>query len=176
MKFTIRDYSIKVISVINGSYIDLAKKLLQIHNEHNEKNHLALSVENSMENTASDNDIKIETLAWKNYVDSCADNVLNCNAPFVYVDSDQINMSEYPTEMYLYIDDVATMECEEHFGKSDDEKLDIKKLLNDQVNDLQRQLDEIKEKRNILNEQENMIHESLSKVDNAIDTINLLIN
>lgn len=169
--FTIRDHDVKMVAKIRGTYEDLGRVLLELHNKFNEKNHLALYIVTQMKNSASDNDVEFDSLDWKDYIHDIADSVLNSNAPFVYKNASQLNMCEYPQELYFFIEKIAKEECEKHFTEKAQESSDTVKLLIKQLNDMNRQLDDISEERAQLDEKENRIRESLGLIDSALTTI-----
>ena len=72
MKFTVRQLAkggLKTIATVEGTHIDLAKKLIEVYNELNEEYPLATLVEAYIENQCNDNGEKLEDQNWEEWID-----------------------------------------------------------------------------------------------------------
>ncbi len=117
MKFTIKQFTnngLATIGKANGSWSDLAIKCHAIYNEDNVKYPLAETIECIMENTASDNGYEIEDLNYEDYIEMAADDLMHCNAPFIYNGKNK-QITSFHKEVYSTLEAIAHAECASYF-------------------------------------------------------------
>jgi hypothetical protein len=116
MKFTLRQFTEKGLSTvgkIEGDWRALAEEALRVQAE-GTKFHLAECCEAYIENQLNDNE---EVVTWEDVLDSATDDVLHCNAPFIYKGNKQI--TSYPKQVYQTLKAIGEAQCKAYFDKEE---------------------------------------------------------
>jgi hypothetical protein len=115
-KFTLRAFTgigLSTVGWVEGDWRDLAVEALRVQSE-DSKFHLAECCESYIENQLSDND---EVVTWEDVLDSATDDVLHCNAPFIYKGNKQI--TSYPKQVYQTLMAIGEAQCKSYFDKEE---------------------------------------------------------
>ena len=120
MKFTLRQFTengLSTVGKVEGDWRALAEEALRVQASYYgelEKNYLAVCCEGYIEIALDHND---KFVTWEEVLDQAVQDVLHCNAPFIYKGNKQI--TSYPKQCYQTLMAIGEAQCKHYFDKEE---------------------------------------------------------